>query len=276
MKYQNYDLHMHSTASDGTLSPQMLLTRVEEAGLETIALTDHDTVAGVAELIAVETPVHVIPGAEFTSMWNSRVVHIIGLGLQLESQKLSSYLHLLDQLRDERAEKIALKLQKRALPDLLPLVKEQAKGSVLGRPHFAKAMVELGLVQDEQQAFNNYLGSGKPGDVKVAWPSLAETVDLITSVGGVAVLAHPTKYKFTFTKLREFLADFVPLGGRGIEVSYSGLTPSHHHELIRLAGNHDMLVSAGSDFHSPAHHWAGLGKFMPIKKEIPHVLDVLL
>lgn len=277
MRHQAYDLHMHSTASDGTLSPLDLLERAVQRSLQVIALTDHDTVEGVRQLIA-EAPdkLTVIPGAEFTCVWRGRVVHIVGLGLSLESEVLQTYLKRLDLLREERAEKINQRLMKKNIPSLLGLVNERAENSVIGRPHFAQAMVELGIVNSEQQAFNQYLGSGKVGDVKVDWPELSDVLAVIRESGGLAVFAHPTKYKFTFTKIREFLADFAELGGEGIEVSYTGISPSHHHELIRMADMFDLKVSAGSDFHSPKHHWTDVGRFMPIKKDVPHVLDALM
>lgn len=270
-----YDLHTHSNASDGVLTPQALVARAIEREVDVLALTDHDTVAGLKALRDVEG-ITLINGAELTCLWGRRVVHIVGLGLDTESSRLLSYLDDIDRLRVERAGKVAQRLLKKGLPDLLPAASAKAAQGVIGRPHFAAAMVDAGLVKSEQQAFSHYLGTGKCGDVKMVWPDMAQAVAVIREAGGKAVLAHPTKYNFTFTKIRELLADFIAVGGEAMEVSYVGISPSHQVELIKLANKHNLLVSAGSDFHNPAHHWTDVGRFAPIRQPVTHIIDQLL
>jgi len=280
LQFPKYDLHCHSTASDGTLSPQALLNRAQERGLEVLALTDHDTLNGVHLLRSEGIPdsVTLIPGLELTASWRNRILHIVGLGVDPDSTVLNEYLSGLEALRQQRAEKICERLVKAGAPVevLQETVAEIAKGSVIGRPHIAKALVKIGFVNNEQAAFKSYLGTGKVGDVKMNWPDHNAAVTAIKEAGGWAILAHPTKYKMTFTKIREAVDDFLSAGGDGIEVSYTGITPNHLRDLERLADRKNMLVSAGSDFHSPEHGWTDLGKYAPVNDLSRHVLTKLL
>lgn len=277
MDLPRYDLHCHSTASDGVLSPSELLNLAHEKGLEVLALTDHDTIAGFNELKALNrNQVKIISGSEFTCQWNSRILHIVGLGIDSESAKLKKYFVHLEFLRTQRAKEIASRLIKMGLPDLFSDAEKAADGGSIGRPHFARVMLEKGLVSNEQQAFKKYLGAGKKGDVKIEWPDLSETISTISESSGLSVLAHPTKYKMTFTKIREVIAAFKELGGAGIEVSYPGVTPDQHMHLNRIAKNNQLMISAGSDFHSPNHGWTDLGKFPPLKETENHILHRLL
>ncbi len=272
-----YDLHCHSTASDGVLAPSVLVHQAYAAGVRILALTDHDTVDGIAEAAqaAQSLPdLHFLPGIELTCLWQGRVVHLLGLAIDPASPQLADYIALLTTLRQARGEAIAAKLVKRGLPDLLEPARHIAAGGQLGRPHFAQAMLEAGLVDNPQQAFDRYLGQGKIGDVKAQWPALEEAVATVIGAGGVALLAHPTKYNFTFTRIRQLCDCLKSLGGVGIEASYPGVTPNHLRDLLQLAARNELLVSAGSDFHSSAQHWTGLGRF-PAFSAQSHVLDIL-
>ncbi|WP_415902881.1 PHP domain-containing protein [Neptuniibacter sp. QD29_5] len=277
MELPHYDLHCHSTASDGALSPIELLGLAKNNNIDVLALTDHDTVAGVKALQAENSSeIKIISGTELTCLWNGRVIHIVGLGVDLESDCLNLYLSNLANLRIERSKKMSQQLVSMGLPDVFDQAKQLAGEGSIGRPHFARALREQGAVANEQQAFKKYLGIGKKGDVKMAWPELSETVSVIKAAGGIAILAHPTKYKMTFTKLRLVIADFVKCGGEALEVSYPGITPDHHYHLLRIAKENDLLLSAGSDFHAPSQGWTDLGKYPPIRVEGRHVLERLL
>lgn len=277
MDLPRYDLHCHSTASDGSLSPEKLLQRAEQKGIEVLALTDHDTVLGAVRLIkSGGQNVRIISGAELTCVWNGRMIHIIGLGFDLESEVISSYLKGIAELRIQRSRKIAQRMIKLGLPDLYATAEQLSGGGSIGRPHFAKAMVNMGVVDSEQQAFKKYLGAGKKGDIKMEWPDISQTIDVIKKSGGFSIIAHPTKYNMTFTKLRSVIADFVKCGGDGIEISYPGVTPDHHLHLLRIAEQNNLLVSAGSDFHSPGQGWTDIGKYPPLKSNNNHVLNHLL
>jgi len=259
-----FDLHMHSSVSDGTLAPAELMQRAADAGVELVALTDHDTIAGLSEARAAAESrgMRFINGVELTADWRGRVVHLVGLNFDTSVAAFETYMQNLMQLRDERAREIARKLHKKGLPeDLYDLARDHAGESQIGRPHFAKALIDLGKVSSMQEAFDRYLGQGTPGDVKATWPSFTQAIDLIVSAGGVVVLAHPTKYNFTFTKIRELMTDLLEAGASGLEVSFPGVTPGHQHELIKLAKQRECYVSAGSDFHSPDQRWTSLGRY---------------
>jgi predicted metal-dependent phosphoesterase TrpH len=276
MELPKYDLHCHSTASDGALPPSELMALAKKNQIEVISLTDHDTLNGYAQLTDEDKEgIDIIIGTELTCLWNRRVLHILGLGLDMNSSQLQEYLRGVSELRVARARKVADQLISMGLPDLFEAAKEKAGEGVIGRPHFARVMFEQKLVSTEQQAFKKYLGIGKKGDVKMEWPTLEEAISVIHRAGGLAVLAHPTKYNMTFTKLRTVINDFVAVGGNGLEVSYPGMTPDHHFHLIRIAKDNDLLVSAGSDFHSPGHKWTDLGRYPVLKSTDNHILSRL-
>ncbi|NVK01181.1 MAG: PHP domain-containing protein [Oceanospirillaceae bacterium] len=259
-----FDLHMHSSVSDGTLAPAELMQRAADAGMELVALTDHDTIAGLSEARAAAESrgMRFINGVELTADWRGRVVHLVGLNFDTSAAAFETYMQNLMQLRDERAREIARKLHKKGLPEnLYDLARDHAGESQIGRPHFAKALLDLGKVSSMQEAFDRYLGQGTPGDVKATWPSYTQAIDLVVSAGGVVILAHPTKYNFTFTKIRELMTDLLEAGALGLEVSFPGVTPGHQHELIKLAKQRECYVSAGSDFHSPDQRWTSLGRY---------------
>ncbi len=269
-----YDLHCHSTASDGALSPWQLLEVALEKQIEILALTDHDTVTGVNTLLAGALPdtLRLIPGVELTCLWEGRVIHLLGLGVNPDSEALLHYLDAVRRLRIERGKLITQRLLKFQLPDLYASACDIAGSEILGRPHIARAMVAAGVVASEQEAFKRYLGTGKPCDIKAVWPSLEEAVAVVATAQGVALIAHPTKYKMTFSKLRRLVTDFVAVGGQGIEVAYPGVTPDQQRHLLRIADQHEMMVSGGSDFHSPECGWTGLGKFPAMLNTDRHVL----
>lgn len=259
-----FDLHMHSNASDGTLSPAELVDRAFEFGVETLSLTDHDTLGGLASARATasKNKQNFITGVELTVNWSGRTLHLLGLNFDMYDAGFDPYLDRLVQLRNDRAEKIAKRLNKKGISEeLLGRAKTLAGEGQIGRPHFAQALIDLGRVNSMQQAFDLYLGQGRTGDVKAEWPEFSESIDLVKSAGGAVLLAHPTKYKMTFTKLRELMTDLLNAGADGLEVSYPGVSPGHMNELIRLAEQRDCSISAGSDFHSPDQRWTALGRY---------------
>lgn len=277
MLAHSYDFHMHSTASDGTLAPEVLVEKACAAGVKLLALTDHDSIKGYEALLQSEysSDVRLVSGVELTCRLEKQVVHVVGLNFDAENDRLNSHLQALDQLRMDRAKAISLRLEKAGLPDLLEAAIECAAGGQIGRPHFAQALLNLGLVSDQQQAFKKYLGAGKKGDVKVEWPELADIIDIIKNAGGLSILAHPTKYNLTLNKVRYLVAQYRELGGDALEVGYPAVTADHQKTLSLLVEKHKMLASGGSDFHNPAHHWTGLGCFPGVPDHLPHVLDVV-
>ena len=257
------DFHTHTSASDGALSPCELMARAAASKVELLAITDHDTVAGYEAAAAYHTEnpsgMRLIPGIEFSCQWSGVTIHILGLGVDCEHPVMRAGLERMAAARKERGAKIASRLESRGFDGALQGALMQAGDSQLGRPHFAAWMVEQGHVRDPNQAFDRYLGQGKIGDVKAFWPELAEVTQWIKSSNGVAVIAHPLKYRFTGTKLRRFIAAFVAAGGRGMEVLSGRQTSDQTKHLVRLARDFDLEVSVGSDFHRDAPYSAPLG-----------------
>lgn len=269
------DLHCHSLASDGALSPQDLVTRAHERGVKVLALTDHDTTAGLAQarLQADSVGMKLVTGIEFSTQWRAYGIHILGLHFDEEHPAMKSAVARQQQARVTRSEQIAARLQKKGLPDLLADAVRCSESGVPGRPHFAQAMVEAGLVKDFQEAFKKYLGAGKAGDVKAGWPSVGEAVEWIREAGGLAVIAHPRKYDMTLTKLRALIEEFMAAGGQGIEVSVSGQKQGEIGLLVDLCRRSGLLASSGSDFHSPRFAWADLGSQARLPSDVPTVWD---
>ncbi|MEP4148488.1 MAG: PHP domain-containing protein [Halioglobus sp.] len=256
------DFHTHTTASDGVLTPAEMLGRASEAGIGLLAITDHDTVAGyrAAAALSAEYPdVRLVPGVEYSCRWSGTTIHVVGLGMDCEHPAMREGLALLGGARQERGAKIAKRLESKGFPGALAGALAEAGESQLGRPHFSSWMVAQGHVRDHSEAFDKYLGQGKVGDVKAFWPELAEVVGWIVQAGGVAVIAHPLKYKFTRMKLRRLVIDFSEAGGRAVEVLSGRQTPDQVGQLLRLAEEFDLEVSAGSDFHRDGPYSPSLG-----------------
>lgn len=261
------DFHTHTTASDGALTPLEIVSRALESGVGLLSITDHDTVAGYLAArnhqAVLDGSLALVPGIEFSCRWSGATIHVLGLGIGCDDAALQQGLATLATARRERAAKIGQRLAARGFEGALQGAQCEAGGSQLGRPHFARWMVNEGHVKDHSAAFDRYLGQGKMGDVKVFWPELAEVVDWIQGSGGIAVLAHPCKYKFTGMKLRRLLVAFVAAGGRGIELQSGRQTPQQTAQLQRYAAEFDLEVSVGSDFHRDGTYTAPLGVPVP-------------
>lgn len=269
-----FDLHCHSHCSDGKLSPSDLVARARVAGVTHLALTDHDTCAGVAEAQAacLAGDIEVIPGIEISCRWATRDIHVVGLAVDADHPKLSALIDQLAVMRTERAEAIALRLAKLGVPDALAKARQVTGASQVGRLHFAQLLLEIGKVKSINQAFKRYLGAGKPAYVNFQWPDMSPVIATIIAAGGVAVLAHPLKYGLTRTKLRELTAAFVDAGGGAIEV-VSGNSQANvdTQMLASLAIKHGVYASVGSDFHAPGMPWQALGKTTPLPDTVAPV-----
>ncbi len=244
------------------------MSRAKEAGLDVIALTDHDTIEGLARArcAAMREGMTLINGIEFSTRWGKIGVHVVGLGLDTASPELLQAIAAQQQARIDRNLTIAGRLEKLGAKDVYQRATELACGAQIGRPHFAQLLVDDGLVKSVASAFKKYLGAGKVGDIKQQWPPLDEIIAIIRAAGGVAVLAHPAKYRLTRTKLRALATDFAAAGGEAIEV-ISGYQPSGlARDLAALANDLDLTSSCGSDFHRPGGIWQELGRFesMPV------------
>ncbi len=245
------DLHTHTNASDGSLSPIELLRLAEDQGVELLAITDHDTLDAYQHLPA-STPIRIVPGIELSTHWTGIGVHILGLNIDLADDTLKVAVNQQKQSRINRAKQIAQRLHRRHGIDFRGDVDHTQPNTWLGRPDFAKAMVRAGIVETEAAAFKRYLGRGKVGDIKTEWPPLGNIVNWITQCGGTPVLAHPLSYKLTNAKLGRLLHDFKRAGGQAIEVISGPQDIQRTNYLARLSIQHDLLASAGSDFHRPS------------------------
>ncbi|TDB00443.1 PHP domain-containing protein [Halomonas marinisediminis] len=253
------DLHMHSTASDGALSPMDLVALCAAQGLTHMALTDHDTLDGVAE--AAEAARHeglvLIPGTELSTQWRGIGIHVVGLLPEGVKGALVEGLEAQAVARVKRARTIASRMEKVGLDDALARAREQAGSErPLGRPDFARALVAAGVVPDVATAFKKYLGAGKPGDVKALWPDMAEAVGWVLSAGGVAVLAHPLRYSLTRRKRGLLLDDFSVAGGQAAELVSGFQNPDVTRDLSRQLQERGLYASLGSDFHFSGGHLA--------------------
>lgn len=259
------DLHTHSTASDGALSPRELLAQASAAGVDMLAITDHDSVAGYQAVVAHQPPgMRLISGTEISCYWASLCVHVVGLGIDVDAPVLVAGLAAQRAARAERAVSIATRLAKAGFADTLTGAQRIAGDAAIGRLHFAAHLVEVGAAKDYTTAFKKYLGTGKPGDVKSAWIDMPEAIDWITQAGGAAVLAHPAKYKLTQRKLEQLVRDFAAAGGHALEVVSGAQAPGLTDRLGRLAARHGLRASSGSDFHHPGQPWAALGTQPPL------------
>lgn len=270
-----YDLHSHSTASDGLLSPRALVTRAKQFGVDVLALTDHDTVAGLAEarIAATELGVSLVNGVEISATWNRRTVHIVGLGIDPANAALLSGLDQLQAKRRARAAEMGRRLEAAGFPNALQGAQRFGDGHNVTRTHFARFLVECGAAPNVADVFRSYLRAGKPGYVKTEWVPLAEAVAWIRGAGGHAVIAHPGRYDFTGTLLRALLADFVACGGEGLEVVYSRCSPDMVRNNADYARQFRLRASVGSDFHDPATPWIELGRLPPLPTDLQPIWD---
>lgn len=257
------DLHCHSTASDGALSPLALCQRAAQHGVELLAITDHDSVAGIRAARAAlrEQPLpalRLLTGVEYSTVWNHLGVHVVGLGVDEDHPATLEACHFFDEARRTRADMIGARLAKLRMPGATEGALALAGEAQIGRPHFARYLLAQGYVRSEDEAFDRFLGTGKPGDVKSLWPPLAEVVGWIRAAGGVAVLAHPIKYRQTGARLRRLVADFAACGGGAVEVVVGRQLADESRFVAQLCLQHGLAASVGSDFHGPSP-WCELG-----------------
>lgn len=246
------DLHMHSTHSDGTDSPRRLVELAREAGLETIAVTDHDTTSAIAEAQAAgeELGVRVLSGVEISVEHYGRTVHLLGYCFDSGVEKLQAALTAILEGREVRNRKIIEKLNELGIPVTYEMVVAESGGMVVGRPHFAAALLKMNAVTTRQEAFDQYLGAGGRAHVDRFQFSLQQGVELVRDAGGIAVLAHPKQVRLGPEETLEGLVDsLVHAGLGGIECYYSTHSPEETEMFLNLANAHDLIVTGGSDYH---------------------------
>ncbi len=262
-----YDLHSHSTASDGLLAPAALVARAAERGVDVLALTDHDDTGGLAEGAAAARAAGIafVPGVEVSVSWERHTVHVVGLNVDAANRTLDGGLAAVRGGRDARARRIAESLAAAGIPGAYEGARRHVTSDrLISRSHFARFLVEAGHARETKDVFKRYLTQGKPGFVAHAWAPLSDAVAWIHDAGGQAVLAHPGRYRVTATGMRRLLGDFRDAGGDAIEVLSPSHTSAQAAEFAALARSHGLLASAGSDFHGPGESWLDLGGLPPL------------
>jgi predicted metal-dependent phosphoesterase TrpH len=262
----NIDLHTHSNCSDGALTPAALVARAAAAGVEVLALTDHDTVAGLEEAghSAGLLGLRLVPGVEISASWRGQAIHVLGLWVDPASAQLRGVLETQGERRRERMRKMCGRLAKLGLPGLKLLAAVEALPGLPTRAHLANALVLGGHVERADQAFRKYLGSGKFANVAAEWPALEVVVGWIRAAGGVAALAHPARYSLSAGARRALLTGFAAAGGTALEVVSGGNAAQHVEAAAALAVKYGFTGSVGSDFHDPQLTWNPLGRSLKL------------
>ncbi|WP_370639815.1 RNase AM [Buttiauxella sp. A2-C1_F] len=258
-----YDLHSHTTASDGLLTPEALVQRAVEMRVGILAITDHDTVAGIAaarEAVSrLQLPLRLISGVEISTIWENHEIHIVGLGVDEHNPQLAEFLAQQSERRVQRAALIAERLEKAHIPGALEGAMRHANGGEVTRGHFARFLVECGKANTMADVFKKYLAKGKTGYVPPQWCTIEQAIDVIHHSGGQAVLAHPGRYDLSAKWLKRLLAHFAENGGDAMEVAQCQQAPNERTQLASYAQQFNLLASQGSDFHMPCA-WIELGR----------------
>jgi predicted metal-dependent phosphoesterase TrpH len=262
-----YDLHSHSTYSDGLLPPAAVVQRAAARGVDFYALTDHDDTGGLAEAAAAarDTSLTFVPGAELSVSWETQTIHIIALQIDPANRVLDQGLAAIRSGRDARAHRIAQALAAAGIPGAYEGARRFVTSErLISRSHFARYLVEAGYAKETKDVFKKYLVQGKPGYVAHAWATLPDAVEWIHAAGGQAVVAHPGRYRVTATGMRRLLGEFRDAGGDGIEVLSPSHTPAQFAEYATYARTFGFLASMGSDYHGPGEGWIDLGDLPPL------------
>ncbi|OCG24866.1 hypothetical protein A9G11_02925 [Gilliamella sp. wkB108] len=261
------DLHSHTTASDGILTPTDLVKRAVSNQIDILAITDHDTVKGLFEaqqtINEENLPLKLINGVEISTIWKNNEIHVVGLNIDIEHTQLLTLLLSQEQGRINRAIAISNKLAKLHIENAYEQAQQFAKGDIVSRSHFARFLVAKGYVKDIKQAFKKYLGKSGYAYVPSQCCSIVDAINAIHAAGGQAVLAHPSRYDLTLTKLKLLITEFKAAGGDAIEVSQSRQTQDDLQKLAKLANEFELLASQGSDFHDLVNY-LDLGKTTPL------------
>ncbi len=258
----NFDLHAHSNVSDGLLSPADLVAYAAKQGVDVLALTDHDDVSGLAEAQAAAAAHNIafINGVEISVTWKKRTLHIVGLNIDPDNVALKNALALVRIARDKRAQQMGEGLAKAGIADAYQGAKRIAQQSIITRVHFARYLVEQGLVKDSKSVFKKYLVKGKPGFVEHQWMDLEQALGLIIQSGGTAVIAHPGRYDLGSVNMLQLLHEFRAYGGVAIEVVTSSHTPPQYQQFAKLAHQFSLKSSQGSDYHGKGLSFMEMGR----------------
>ena len=273
----NADLHCHSVVSDGTLTPETLALRAFENGVHLWALTDHDELGGQAraQRAAQDLGMDYLSGVEISVTWMGHTIHIVGLGIDAQHIGILEGLRRTRDGRQNRAKMMAEQLAKVGIPGSFEgALLYAGNPELISRTHFARFLVEQGVCRDTDQVFKNYLVEHKPGYVPHQWASLDDAVAWIKAAGGVAVIAHPGRYKLTAMQLDELFKHFKELGGLAIEVVTGSHSAAQYQIYSKAAEHYGFMASRGSDFHDPHESYIDLGKLPHLPEHLTPVWSV--
>lgn len=275
----NFDFHCHSTVSDGLLPPHAVAERAAANGVDLWSLTDHDDLGGqgAAREAAEALGMRFVSGVEISIEWKDRPIHIVGLGVEVVHPALCGGLDALRSGRLERARRMGEALAAIGIPGVFDgAMRYVTNPSLISRAHFGRYMVSIGIARDLPSLFLHYLTPGKPGYVDHRWATLEEAVGWISAAGGVAVVAHPGRYKMSGAGMRRFLDDFRDVGGQGIEVTCGSHSPDHVMHFARLARHYAFHASRGSDFHGPQESYVDLGRLPALPEDLKPVWRLVI
>lgn len=257
------DLHSHSCVSDGTLTPAEVVRRAHACGVRLFALTDHDHLGGLAEARdeAQRLGIAFVCGVEISVSWGGETVHIVGLRFDPTARALVDGLAATRSGRHERARAMGADLARVGIEGTFEgALRHVSNPELVGRTHFARFLVEQGVCGDLREVFRRYLVEGKPGFVPHCWATLEDALGWIVGAGGVAVMAHPARYRLDATALDTLIDEFRALGGAGIEVVCASHTRDDQRRFAAIASRLGMLASRGSDFHGPGENRVEFGR----------------
>jgi predicted metal-dependent phosphoesterase TrpH len=271
---RNFDLHCHSNVSDGVLAPAVVAARAKARGVDVWALTDHDEVGGIAEARAAADALGLafVPGVEISITWAGQTVHIVGLGIDEKNEELLRGLARTRSGRELRAREMSDQLAAAGIAGAYDgALRYAGNPDLISRTHFARFIIDRGICRDVPSVFRSYLIEGKPGFVPHRWATLEQAVSWITGAGGVAVIAHPGRYKFDPMAYDALFGEFQRLGGSAIEVVTGSHTPEQYDEYAKVAQRYGFLASRGSDFHGPGESRIDLGDLPPLPASVSPV-----
>lgn len=274
LRLLNADLHCHSCRSDGTLAPAQLVERAVAGGVELFALTDHDELSGVAEAreAARDHRLPFVAGVEVSVTWGGETIHVVGLKVDADDPALLAGLAATRAGRDGRGREMAAQLEAAGLQGAYEGAMAFAGNpALLSRTHFARWLVERGVCGNVRDVFERFLVAGKPGYVEHRWAAMDQAVGWIRAAGGIAVLAHPGRYRLGEAALGELIAHFRRAGGEGIEVVCGSHGKDQYARFARIARELGLRASRGSDFHSPAESRTALGALPPLPEGLDPV-----
>ena len=271
---RNFDLHCHSNVSDGVLAPALVAARAKARGVDVWALTDHDEVGGIAEARAAADALGLafVPGVEISITWAGQTVHIVGLGIDEKNEELLRGLARTRSGRELRAREMSDQLAAAGIAGAYEgALRYAGNPDLISRTHFARFIIDRGICRDVPSVFRSYLIEGKPGFVPHRWATLEQAVGWITGAGGVAVIAHPGRYKFDPMAYDALFGEFQRPGGSAIEVVTGSHTPEQYDEYAKVAQRYGFLASRGSDFHGPGESRIDLGDLPPLPASVSPV-----